>query len=105
MTSPAYFAPRHAKPRSVGAVNDDELAAALRTLRPTGQLPGLALFKADVLERAGIDLAHLQRWAGAHGGGAIEAGQLRLKKGQRPEQARPSGRPQAFYAVPLSLLD
>lgn len=85
-------------------MTDDELVAALRTLRPTGQLPGTALFKADVLERAGIDLGHLQRWAAAHGGGAVEAGQLKLKKGQRPEQARP-GRPQAFYAVPSALLD
>ena len=84
-------------------MTDDELLAALRTLRPTGQLPGTALFKADVLERAGIDLDHLQRWAAAHGGGAVEAGQLKLKKGQRPEQARP-GRPQQFYAVPDDLL-
>jgi hypothetical protein len=85
-------------------MTDDELIAALRTLRPTGQLPGVALFKADVLERAGVDLAHLQAWAAAHGGGAVEAGQLKVRKGQRPEQATPSGRPQAFYAVPLALL-
>ncbi len=85
-------------------MTDDELVAALRTLKPTGQLPGTALFLADVLEQAGIDLDHLARWAAAHGGGAVEAGQLKLRKGQRPEQGR-LGRPQAFYAVPLELLD
>ncbi len=85
-------------------MTDDELVAALRTLRPTGQLPGTALFKADVLEQAGIDLIHLDRWASAHGGGAVQAGPLKLRTGQRPEQARP-GRPQDFYAVPLELLN
>jgi hypothetical protein len=88
----------------VFGVTDDELIAALRLLRPTGELPGLALFKADVLERAGIDPAHLQRFAAAHGGGAVEAGQLKVRKGQKPDQVKPSGRPQAFYAVPSSLL-
>ncbi len=85
-------------------VTDDELLAALRTLRPTGELPGTALFKADVLQRAGIDLDHLARWATAHGGGAVEAGQVKLKQGQRAEQARP-GRPKPFYAVPSALLE
>ncbi|MDQ8045741.1 MAG: hypothetical protein AAGC46_08070 [Solirubrobacteraceae bacterium] len=85
-------------------MTDAELIAALRTLKPTGQLPGTALFKADVLEKAGIDLAHLERFAGAHGGGAVQAGQLKLRKGQKPEQAKATGRPQAFYAVPESLL-
>jgi hypothetical protein len=86
-------------------VTDDELIAALRVLRPTGELPGLALYKADVLERAGVDLTHLQKLAAKHGGGAVEAGQVKVRKGQKPEQAKPSGRPQAFYAVPSSLLD
>lgn len=90
--------------RTVGYVTDDELLAALRTLRPTGQLPGTALFKADVLERAGIDLEHLQRFAAAHGGSAVQAGELKLRKGQRPEHARP-GRAQPFYAIPSELLD
>lgn len=85
-------------------MTDDELIAALRTLKPTGELPGTALFRADLLERAGIDLQHLQRWAGAQGGGAVEAGQLKVRKGQRPEQAKPAGRPQTFYAVPSRLL-
>lgn len=84
-------------------MTDEELVAALRMLKPTSQLPGTALFKADVLEHAGIDVAHLERWAAAHGGGPLQAGQLKLRKGQRPEQARP-GRPQEFYAVPLDLL-
>lgn len=84
-------------------MTDEELIEALRTLRPTGQLPGLALFKADVLERAGIDLAQVERLAATRGGGAMQAGQLKLRKGQRPEQSRP-GRPQAFYAVPSELL-
>lgn len=84
-------------------MTDEELVEALRTLKPIGELPGTALFRADVLEAAGIDLGHLERWAAAHGGGPLQAGQLKLRKGQRPEQARP-GRPQPFYAVPLSLL-
>jgi hypothetical protein len=84
-------------------MTDDELIAALRTLRPTGELPGLGLYRADLLEAAGIDLQELERFASAHGGGAIEAGQLKLRKGQRPQEGRP-GRPQAFYAVPLSLV-
>lgn len=84
-------------------MTDDELIVALRALRPTAELPGVALFKADVLERAGVDLAHLQRFAQAHGGGTVDAGKLKLRKGQRPEEARP-GRPQAFYAVPQRLL-
>lgn len=86
-------------------MTDDELIAALRTLKPTGQLPGLALFKADLLEKAGVDLDHLQRWAAAHGGGAVEAGQVKVRKGQKPEQGKVAGRPQAFYAVPDQLLD
>jgi hypothetical protein len=85
-------------------MTDDELIAALRTLKPTSELPGVALFKADVIERAGIDPAHLQRWAAAHGGGAIQAGQVKPRKGQKPEQARPTGRAHGFYAVPLTLL-
>lgn len=84
-------------------MTDDELVDALRTLKPIGELPGTALFRADVLKAAGIDLAHLERWAAAHGGGQLEAGQLKLRKGQRPEQARP-GRAQPFYAVPLAAL-
>lgn len=84
-------------------MTDDELRSALRILKPTSELPGLALYRADLLERAGIDLAHLQRWAGAHGGGALEAGQVKVRKGQSPEQGRP-GKPQAFYAVPAKLL-
>lgn len=85
-------------------MTDDELIAALRALKPTGGLPGVALYKADVLEKAGIDLEHLQRWAAAHGGGALEAGQLKVRKGQKPDQVRPSGRSQAFYAVPIAHL-
>ncbi len=84
-------------------MTDDELIAALRTLKPTSELPGLALFKADLLERAGVDLTHLQRWASAHGGGALDAGPVKVRKGQAPQQGKP-GRPQAFYAVPLTLL-
>ncbi|MDO9354454.1 MAG: hypothetical protein Q7T55_12215 [Solirubrobacteraceae bacterium] len=84
-------------------MTEDELIAALRTLKPMGELPGLGLYRADLLEAAGIDLAELGRWASAHGGGPLEAGQLKLRKGQRPQEGRP-GRPQAFYAVPLSLI-
>lgn len=84
-------------------MTDEELVEALRTLKPIGELPGRALFRADVLQAAGIDLVHLERWAATRGGGALEAGQLKLRKGQRPEQARP-GRPQSFYAVPLDVL-
>ena len=84
-------------------MTDDELIAALKTLRPTGELPGIALYRADLLEKAGVDVAHLQRWAAAHGGGVVDAGPVKVRKGQRPEQGRP-GRPQAFYAVPLSLV-
>ena len=85
-------------------MTDDDLLAALRTLKPTGELPGLALFRADLLEAAGVDLGELERWAARHGGGAVEAGQLKLRKGQRPEQARPTGRPQRFFAIPSGLL-
>jgi hypothetical protein len=84
-------------------MTDDELLAALRTLKPTSELPGLALFKADVLERAGIDPGHLERWTAAHGGAALQAGQVKPKKGQSPKQLRP-GKPQTFYAVPTDLL-
>lgn len=81
-----------------------DLIAALRTLRPTSELPGLALFKADVLERAGIDLVFLERWAGTHGGGLVQAGSVKPAKGKRLQDARP-GKPQGFYAVPLSVLE
>lgn len=85
-------------------MTDDELIAALRTLKPTSELPGMALFLADLLVGAGIDLDHLQRWAAPHGGGAIEAGRLKVRKGEAPERGRLTGRPQAFYAVPSALL-
>lgn len=85
-------------------MTDDELIAALRILKPTGALPGLALFRADLLEKAGIDLAHLERFAAGAGGGPVQAGAMKVRKGQRPEQGRP-GRPEAFFAVPLALLD
>ena len=90
-------------PRPPEPMTDEQLAQALRVLKPIGELPKMALFRADVLEMAGLDLAHVERWATAHGGGTIEAGQLKLRKGQRPEQGRP-GKPQPFYAVPLELI-
>lgn len=86
-------------------MTDDELIAALRTLKPTSQLPGMALFMGELLERAGIDLDHLDRWASAHGGGAIQAGRLKVRKGEAPERGKLTGRPQGFYAVPTDLLD
>lgn len=84
-------------------MTEAELIEALRELPPMGALPGLALYRRDVLERAGIDLDVLDRWARAHGGGPMQAGQLKLRKGQRLEQGR-AGRPQDFYAVPADLL-
>lgn len=86
-------------------MTDDELLTALNTLGPTSVLPnGDGVFKADVLQRAGIDLAELERWTAAYGGGAIQAGALKLRKGQRPAEVRATGRPQAFYVVPAALL-
>lgn len=87
----------------MGAVTEAELIDALKLLPPMGELPGLALYRRDLLERAGIDVDDLDRWAKAHGGGLVQAGELKLRKGQRPEQGR-TGRPQDFYAVPLDLL-
>jgi hypothetical protein len=84
-------------------MTDDELLAALRLLKPTSELPGLALFKADVLERAGIDPAHLERFTAARGGRSLQAGHVKPKKGKKPDALRP-GRPQTFYAVPSGLL-
>lgn len=85
------------------AVTEAELIDALKRLPPMGELPGLALYRRDVLERAGIDIDALDAWAEDHGGGLVQAGELKVRKGQRPEQGR-TGRPQDFYAVPTAEL-
>jgi hypothetical protein len=61
------------------------------------------LFAESAAEAAGIDLGHLERWAAASGGGRIDAGAVKLRKGQRAEQGR-VGRPEAFVIVPEAAL-
>ncbi len=82
---------------------DDELIAALRLLGAQSQLPGQLLFATSALAAAGLDPDAVGRWATAHGGGAIEAGAVKLRKGQRPQDGR-VGRPEAFIVVPESAL-
>ena len=80
-------------------MTDDELLAALRVLGPSSRLPGWLLFAEAAAEAAGIELAHLERWAKTQGGGRIDAGAVKLRKGQRPEQGK-VGRAEAFVVVP-----
>ncbi|MBO9534153.1 MAG: hypothetical protein J7513_14375 [Solirubrobacteraceae bacterium] len=84
-------------------MTDEELVAALRTLGPSSRLPGQQLFAAAALTGAGLDPDEVGRWATAHGGGPFDAGAVKLRKGQRPEDGR-VGRPEAFVLVPDSAL-
>ena len=83
---------------------DEQLVEALRVLGPASRLPGQLLFAESAAEAAGIALADLEQWAASHGGGRIEAGAVKLRQGQRPEQGK-VGRPEAFVIVPESALD
>ncbi len=80
-------------------MTDAELVAALRTLGPSARLPGQLLYAAAALRGAGLDPGEVGRWATAHGGGPIDAGAVKLRKGQRPEDGR-VGRPEPFVLVP-----
>lgn len=84
-------------------MTDDQLVAALRVLGPTSRLPGLAVYAGAALELAGLDVDEVTAWAAAHGGGRLDAGAVKLRKGQKPEQGR-VGRAEAFVAVPESAL-
>ncbi len=76
-----------------------ELRAALQELPPSSRVPGLALYAASLLEAAGLQPEEVATWAQAQGGGWIEAGRLRLRKGESPQQAK-VGRAERFVAVP-----
>jgi hypothetical protein len=82
---------------------DAELIAALRRLGPQARLPGQWLYAAAALTGAGLDPEAVGRWAQQHGGGPVDAGAVKLRKGQRPEQGR-VGRPEAFVMVPETAL-
>jgi hypothetical protein len=82
---------------------DAELVAALRTLGPQGRLPGQLLYATAALAAAGLDPSEVERWAAARGGGPIEAGAVKLRKGQTPREGR-VGRPEGFVLVPESAL-
>jgi hypothetical protein len=84
-------------------MTDAELVAALHTLGPSSRLPGRTLFAREALIGAGLDPDVVLRWATAHGGGSIEAGAVKLRKGQRPQDGR-VGRPEAFVVVPDAVL-
>lgn len=81
-----------------------ELVAALRALPPSSRLPGLALYAASLLEAAGLSPDAAADWAQAHGGGWVDAGRLRLRKGESPAQAK-VGRAERFVAIPDDALE
>lgn len=83
--------------------SEQELIDALRLLGPQSRLPGQLLYSTAALAGAGLDPAAVARWAGRHGGGAIEAGAVKLRKGQRPQEGR-VGRAEGFVMVPESAL-
>jgi hypothetical protein len=83
--------------------SDAALIDALQTLGPQGRLPGRLLFASSALAGAGLDVADVDRWAQQHGGGAVDAGAVKLRKGQRPEHGQ-VGRPEAFVLVPEAAL-
>lgn len=83
---------------------EPDLVAALRLLGPQSRLPGQLLYATAALEAAGLEPAAVARWAATHGGGSIEAGAVKLRKGQRPQEGR-VGRPEGFVMVPESALD
>lgn len=84
-------------------MTDADLVAALRLLGPQGQLPGQLLYAAAALAAAGLDPDEVARWAARHGGGRVEAGAVKLRKGQSPREGR-VGRPEGFVLVPDSAL-
>lgn len=75
------------------------LRAALQQLPPSSRLPGTALYAASLLEAAGLSPEEVAQWAQQQGGGWIEAGRLRLRKGESPERAT-VGRAERFVAIP-----
>ncbi|MEH3055159.1 MAG: hypothetical protein PGN13_14365 [Patulibacter minatonensis] len=85
------------------AGDEEAFVRALGTLGPQGRLPGQLLYATSALEAAGIDVEALATWAAAHGGGPLQAGAVKVRKGQRPEQGR-VGRPEGFIGVPDHLI-